>query len=121
MKSRPSAILLVRKEIKFVADLSDKKIAIDTSQSDEIPDIKTAISKAGATGVEISEGTKFALGRVMDGTGSDHYAGSRTLSGRVRRNILVERSLLICRGPSKRAASIAIAGSNDLRLPLRET
>ena len=32
-----------------------------------MPDIKTAISRAGATGVEISEGTKFALGRVMDG------------------------------------------------------
>ena len=46
------AILLVREEIKSLADLSNKKLAIDASQAGEVPDIKMAISKAGATGVE---------------------------------------------------------------------
>lgn len=67
-KEEPTiAILLVRQEIKSLVDLSNKKVAIDASQAAEVPDIKTAISKAGATGVEISEGKKFALGRAMDG------------------------------------------------------
>lgn len=61
------AILLVREEISSVADLSNKKVAIDASQTSEVPDIKTAIARAGAINVEVSEDTKFALGRVMDG------------------------------------------------------
>lgn len=61
------AILLVREEINSVADLSNRKVAIDASQTSEVPDIKTAIAKAGAINVEVSEDTKFALGRVMDG------------------------------------------------------
>lgn len=61
------AIFLVREEIKSVADLSNKKVAIDASQASEVTDIKAALNKTGATNVEISEDTKFALGRVMDG------------------------------------------------------
>ena len=61
------AIFLVREEFKTLAELSNKIVAIDASQADEVTNIKIAISKAGAKDVRISEDRKFALGRVIDG------------------------------------------------------
>jgi hypothetical protein len=61
------AILVVRPEIKSVSDLANKTIAIDAKRSEAVPSVRTAIVAAGAAQVQMSEGEKLALTRVMDG------------------------------------------------------
>lgn len=61
------AILLVRPDIKSVADLANKIIAIDASRSDSVASVKSAIAEAGGSDVQISEDQSLALVRVMDG------------------------------------------------------
>ena len=61
------AILLVRLDIKSASDLANKKIAIDVSRSDSVPTVRTAIAAAGAAEVQMTQGEKPALARVIDG------------------------------------------------------
>jgi len=61
------AILLVRPEIKSVADLANKNVAIDEWQSVSAPSVRTAIMAAGAAEVQMSEGKTLAIERVMSG------------------------------------------------------
>jgi hypothetical protein len=61
------AILLVRPEIKSVADLANKVIAIDASRFDSVAGVRSAIVAAGAAEVQMSEGETLAMVRVMDG------------------------------------------------------
>jgi hypothetical protein len=61
------AILLVRLDIKSVSDLANKKVAIDVSRSESVPTVRTAIAAAGAAEVQMTEGEKPALARVIDG------------------------------------------------------
>ena len=61
------AILLVRPEIKSVSDLGSKVVAIDISPPDSVAGVRSAIVAAGAPEVNLSEGERLALIRVMDG------------------------------------------------------
>ncbi len=60
------AILLVRPEIKSVADLANKNVAIDEWHSASAASVRTAIVAAGAAEVQMSEGT-LAIERVISG------------------------------------------------------
>src|SRR5216684_5537233 len=51
------ALLMARPEIKSVSDLTNKKIAIDDRQSASNDSVRTAIAAAGATEVQLSNGT----------------------------------------------------------------
>jgi hypothetical protein len=61
------AVLLVRPEIKSVADLANKVIAIDASRSDSVAGVRSAIVAAGAAEIQMSEGEALAMVRVLDG------------------------------------------------------
>jgi hypothetical protein len=61
------AILLVRLDIKSASDLANKRVAIDVSRSESVPTVRTAIAAAGAAAVQLTEGDKPALARVIDG------------------------------------------------------
>jgi hypothetical protein len=90
------AVLLVRKEIKSVSDLANKIVAIDAS--DAVSRTKTAFVSAGATDVQLSEGDRMALLRVMDGE--------------------VQAAVVTLESPQKAAAWTEVPGFNVLRLPL---
>lgn len=95
------AILLVREEIKSLADLSNKRIAIDANQANEVPNIKAAISKTGARDVEIIEDAKFALLRVIDGE--------------------VPAGVISIASPEEAAQWTGVPGYTVLKLPLLRT
>lgn len=90
------AVLLVRTEIKSVSDLANKVVAIDAS--DAVSRTKTAIVSAGGADVQLSEGDRMALLRVMDGE--------------------VQAAVVTLESPQKAAAWKEVPGFNVLRLPL---
>ncbi len=90
------AVLLVRKEIKSVADLANKVVAIDAS--DTVSRTKTAIVSAGGADVQLSEGARMALLRVMDGE--------------------VQAAVVTLESPQKAAVWQEVPGFNVLRVPL---
>jgi TRAP-type uncharacterized transport system substrate-binding protein len=61
------ALLMARPEIKSVADLASKNIAIDDSQSASSDSVRTAIAAAGASEVQLSEGQTKAIRRLIGG------------------------------------------------------
>jgi hypothetical protein len=61
------AILIAHPEIKSVADLTGKIIAIDDRQSASVSSVRTAIVAAGAAEVQLSEGQTKAIDRVISG------------------------------------------------------
>jgi hypothetical protein len=90
------AVLLVRKEIKSIADLANRVVAIDAS--DAVSRTKTAIVSAGGAEVQLSEGARMALLRVMDGE--------------------VQAAVVTLESPEKAAVWTEVPGFNVLRLPL---
>ena len=61
------ALLMARPEIKSVADLASKNIAIDDRQSASSESVRTAIAAAGASEVQLSEGQTKAISRLIGG------------------------------------------------------
>jgi TRAP-type uncharacterized transport system substrate-binding protein len=61
------AIVIARPEIKSVSDLAGKSIAIDNGQSVSSDSVRTAIAKAGAAEVHLTENQAKALGRMIGG------------------------------------------------------
>ena len=61
------ALLMARLEIKSVADLASKSIAIDDRQSASSESVRTAIAAAGASEVQLSEGQTKAISRLIGG------------------------------------------------------
>jgi TRAP-type uncharacterized transport system substrate-binding protein len=61
------ALLMARPEIKSVADLTSKNIAIDDRQSASSDSVRTAIAAAGAGEVQLSEGQTKAISRLIGG------------------------------------------------------
>ena len=61
------AIIVARPEINSVSDLTNKVVAIDASRSDSVARVRTAIVGAGATEVQMSEGSTLAIERVING------------------------------------------------------
>ena len=61
------ALLMARPEINSVSDLTNKKIAIDDSQSASNDRVRTAIAAAGATEVQLSNGQTRAIDRLIRG------------------------------------------------------
>jgi hypothetical protein len=61
------AILLVRPDIKSAADLANKVVAIDGAQSSSLDELRTAITAAGATDVQMNLSASLALLRIMNG------------------------------------------------------
>jgi TRAP-type uncharacterized transport system substrate-binding protein len=61
------ALVMARPEIKSVADLTNKSVAIDDGQSASSADIRTAIVAAGAAEVQLSNGKARAFNRLING------------------------------------------------------
>jgi hypothetical protein len=61
------AVLMARPETKSVADLAGKTIAIDDRYAKSSSTVRTAIVAAGATEVQLSEGTTTAINRLTNG------------------------------------------------------
>jgi hypothetical protein len=61
------AVLMARPETKSVADLAGKTIAIDERYAKSSGTVRTAIVAAGATAVQLSEGTTTAINRLTNG------------------------------------------------------
>jgi ribosomal protein L19 len=61
------AVLMARPETKSVADLAGKTIAIDERYAKSSSTVRTAIVAAGATEVQLSEGTTTAINRLTNG------------------------------------------------------
>jgi hypothetical protein len=61
------AVLMARPETRSVADLSGKTIAIDERYAKSSGTVRTAIVAAGATEVQLSEGTTTAINRLTNG------------------------------------------------------
>jgi hypothetical protein len=61
------AILMARPDIKSVADLSGKTIAIDDRYSASSGGVRTAIVAAGAVKIQLSEGQTTAINRLVNG------------------------------------------------------
>ena len=61
------AILMARPEIKSVSDLAGKEIAIDDKRSASSGNVRTAIAAAGAPEVQVTEGQRKAIDRVIGG------------------------------------------------------
>ena len=61
------ALLMVRPEIKSVADLANKDIAIEDRQSASSTSIRTAIAAAGAAEAQLSESQTKAIDRLING------------------------------------------------------
>jgi ABC-type amino acid transport substrate-binding protein len=61
------AVLMVRLNIASVSDLTGKSIAIDDTYSASSGTIRTAIVAAGATAVQLSEQSTFAIDRLTNG------------------------------------------------------
>jgi hypothetical protein len=61
------AVLMARPETRSVADLAGKTIAIDDRYAKSSSTVRTAIVAAGATEVQLSEGTTTAINRLTNG------------------------------------------------------
>lgn len=61
------AVLMARLNIASVSDLTGKSIAIDDTYSASSGTIRTAIVAAGATAVQLSEQSTFAIDRLTNG------------------------------------------------------
>jgi hypothetical protein len=61
------AVMMVRPEVKSVADLAGKTVAIDERYSASSSTVRTAIVAAGATEVQLSEGPTTAMNRLSNG------------------------------------------------------
>jgi hypothetical protein len=61
------ALVMSRPEIKSVADLAGKNVAIDGQRSTSANDIRTALVAAGAGEVQLSAGDAKAVDRLVDG------------------------------------------------------
>jgi ABC-type amino acid transport substrate-binding protein len=64
---RMVAVLLARSDIKSASDLTGKTVAIDAEYFASNVDIRTAISAAGGSEVQLSEGQATAVERLIDG------------------------------------------------------
>jgi ABC-type phosphate/phosphonate transport system substrate-binding protein len=64
------AVLMARPEIKSVADLTGKTIAIDDRQSASTDNVRTALVAAGAAEAQLSEGQAKAVDRLISGEAS---------------------------------------------------
>ena len=58
---------MVRPEIKSIADLTNKSIAIDDRQSTSDADVRAAIMAAGAPEFQLSKGQAKAIDRLISG------------------------------------------------------
>ena len=61
------ALVMARPEINSVADLTQKSVAIDTSESASNENLRTAMAAAGAKGVQLSANETSAVDRVING------------------------------------------------------
>jgi hypothetical protein len=61
------ALVMARLDIKSVADLAGKDVAIDEQQSASSGVVRTAIAAAGAAEVQLSAGQTKAIDRLIDG------------------------------------------------------
>jgi hypothetical protein len=61
------ALLMTRTEIKSVSDLAGKDVAIEDRQSASTASIRTAITSAGAGGVQLDEKNTKAIDRLVGG------------------------------------------------------
>jgi hypothetical protein len=61
------ALVMARSDIKSVADLAGKDVAIDEPQWDSSEIVRTAIAAAGAADVQLSPGQTRAIDRLIDG------------------------------------------------------
>ena len=61
------ALVMARPDIKSVADLARKDVAIDEPQRVSSADVRTAIAAAGATEVQLSAGQTKAIDRLVAG------------------------------------------------------
>ena len=61
------ALVIARSDIKSVADLAGKDVAIDEPQWDSSGVVRTAIAAAGAAEVQLSPGQTKAVDRLIDG------------------------------------------------------
>ena len=61
------ALVMARPDIKSVADLAGKDVAIDEQQSASSGVVRTAIAAAGAAEVQLSAGQTKAIDRLIDG------------------------------------------------------
>jgi hypothetical protein len=61
------ALVMSRPEIKSVADLAGKNVAIDGQRSGSANDVRTALVAAGAGEVQLSAGNAKAIDRLVDG------------------------------------------------------
>jgi hypothetical protein len=61
------ALVMSRPEIKSVADLAGRNVAIDGQRSGSANDVRTALVAAGAGEVQLSTGEAKAIDRLVDG------------------------------------------------------
>ncbi len=61
------AVLMAHPDIKSVADLAGKTIAIDDRYSESNGSVRTAIVAAGAAEIQLSEGQTTAINRLTNG------------------------------------------------------
>jgi hypothetical protein len=61
------AVVMVRPDLKSVAELAGKTVAIDDRYSASSSTVRTAIVAAGATEVQLSEGPATAMNRLSNG------------------------------------------------------
>jgi len=61
------ALVMARPDIKSVADLAGKDVAIDEAQTVSSADVRTAIAAAGAAEVQLSAGQTKAIDRLVAG------------------------------------------------------
>lgn len=62
------ALVMVAPDINSVADLSGKTIAVDDPQSAAGRQVRVAMVAAGATGIELTDGTIKAIDQLISGT-----------------------------------------------------
>ena len=70
LPNKAVAVLMARPEIKSVADLTGKTIAIDDRQSASKENVRTALVAAGAIETQLSEGQTKAVDRLISGEAS---------------------------------------------------
>jgi hypothetical protein len=61
------AVVMVRPDVKSVAELAGKTVAIDDRYAESNGKVRTAIAAAGATKVQLSEGQATAMSRLSNG------------------------------------------------------
>jgi tetratricopeptide (TPR) repeat protein len=115
------AILIARPEIKSVSDLAGKSIAIERAQSASSGSVRTAIVKAGAAEVQLSESQTRALDRIISEevpaavltlVSPEAAEGFPEISGFKIFRIPITPGMSLARIPNPQPATNATAGSD---------